>query len=105
MKCRLTDIAQVIRSKNSGPYELTLDIIFRDRETFERACRAKAFNPALVSRLYGVPEDRIVNIVEFAPAKAVKITFVRPIASGDLGETDVYGAQQHAPLLGLELDI
>jgi hypothetical protein len=105
MKFKLTDIAEVIRSKNSGPYELTLDVIFRDWDTFGRACRAKAFSPALVSRLYNVPEDKIINIVEFKPAKAVKITIVRPIASGDLGETDVYGAQQHAPLLGLELDI
>ena len=105
MKIKLTDAAQVIRSKNSGPYELTLDVIFKDRDLFERACRAKSFNPVLVSRLYGVPEDKIVNIVEFAPAKAVKITIVRPIASGDLGETDVYGAQQHAPLLGLELEL
>ena len=105
MKVKLTDAAQVIRSKNSGPYELTLDVIFRDWDLFERACNAKTFNPALVSRLYNVPEDKIVNIVEFKPAKAIKITIVRPIASGDLGETDVYGAQQHAPLLGIELDI
>jgi hypothetical protein len=105
MKIKLTDAASVIRSKNSGPYELTLDIIFRDWDLFERACKAKAINPALVSRLYNVPEDKIINIVEFKPAKAIKITIVRPIASGDLGETDVYGAQQHAPLLGLEIDI
>ena len=35
MKTKLTDIASVIRSKNSGPYELTLDIIFNDFETYE----------------------------------------------------------------------
>ena len=29
---KLTDIASVIRSKNSGPYELTLDIIFNEFE-------------------------------------------------------------------------
>jgi hypothetical protein len=105
MKTKLTDIAEVIRSKNSGPYELTLDIIFRDWETFERVCAAKAINPALVSRLYRVPQEKIIAIVEFKPAKAVKITIERPIASGDLGETDVYGAQQHGPLLDLVLDV
>ena len=40
-----------------------------------------------------------MNIIYFDPAKAVKITIVRPIPSGSLGETDVYGAQQHSPLI------
>lgn len=105
MKVKLTDAALVIRSKNSGPYELTLDIIFRDWEIFERFCRAKAINARLIAGLYRVPEDHVINIVEFQPAKAIKATIVRPLPSGDLGETDVYGAQQHAPLLDLECDV
>ncbi|MBC7294459.1 MAG: DUF4387 family protein, partial [Thermoleophilia bacterium] len=31
----------------------------------------------------------------------LKITLVRPLPSGSVGDTDIYGAQQHAPLLGL----
>ena len=46
-----------------------------------------------------------MNIIPFKPAKAIKITIKRPLCSGDLGETDVYGAQQHAPLLSLELNL
>lgn len=105
MRIKLVDIAQVIRSKNSGPYELTFDIIFKEWEMFEKVCQAKVINAALVSRLYGISEDQVINIIEFIPAKAIKATIVRPMASGELGETDVYGAQQHAPLLGLELEI
>lgn len=105
MKYKLIDIAQVIRSKNSGPYELTFDIIFKDWDIFERVNEAKIFDAALISRLYGIPEDNVINIIGFKPAKAIKATIVRPMPSGELGETDVYGAQQHAPLLGLELDI
>ena len=33
-KHKLTELASVIRSKNSGPYELTFDVIFKDFETF-----------------------------------------------------------------------
>jgi hypothetical protein len=29
----------------------------------------------------------------------------RPRTAGEIGETDVYGAQQHAPLLGLVIDL
>jgi len=103
-KRRITEVARVIRSKNSGPYELTLDIIFRSREEFE-LCRSKAVvNPALISKLYRIPESEILGIIWFEPAHAVKITIKRWIASGDPGETDIYGAQQHAPLLGIEFD-
>ncbi len=105
MKTKLTDLAGIIRSKNSGPYELTMDIIFNDYESFEKVRGAKVINEELVGKLYNITPDQIVGIVEFEPAKAIKITIRRPLCSGDLGETDVYGAQQHAPLLGLEFDL
>ncbi len=100
---KLIEAASVIRSKNSGPYELTFDIIFKDWDTFEKACRAKVINAKLIAGLYGIPEEKVITIVEFKPAKAIKATIERPICSGDPGETDVYGAQQHVPLFQVEL--
>lgn len=105
MKVKLTEIAEVIRSKNSGPYELTFDIIFKDWGTFEKVSQLGIINKELIARIYRIPVEKVQNVIAFTPAKAIKATIVRPIASGDLGETDVYGAQQHAPLLGLELDL
>lgn len=105
MKIKLIDIAQVIRSKNSGPYEITFDIIFKDWEIFNKVCTARVINEKLIAGLYGIPEEKVINIIEFKPAKAIKATIVRAICSGDLGETDVYGAQQHAPLLGVEFEL
>ena len=102
MTYKLFDHADVIRSKNSGPYELTFDIIFKDEAMFQRFCDADVITPQVFAKLYNIPETDITGIISFAPAKAVKITIVRPLASGDLGECDVYGAQQHAPLLGFE---
>lgn len=99
---KLTDVTNIIRSKNSGPYELTLDIMFKTAKDFEEACQKKIINEKLICELYKITPDQIINIVEFKPANAIKITIKRPICSGDLGETDVYGAQQHAPLLGIE---
>jgi len=105
MKRPITDVAKVIRSKNSGPYELTLDIIFKSRAEYERCKAQGVMNSALVSRLYRIPEQDVLGIIWFEPANAVKITIRRPIPSGDPGETDIYGAQQHAPLLGIEVDL
>ncbi|HNW34228.1 MAG TPA: DUF4387 domain-containing protein [Candidatus Ozemobacteraceae bacterium] len=103
-KRSIMEIAKVIRSKNSGPYELTLDIIFRSSEDYEMCKSREVVNPALISKLYKIPETDILGIIWFEPAHAVKITIKRWIPSGDPGETDIYGAQQHAPLLGIEFD-
>jgi hypothetical protein len=102
---KLIDIASVIRSKNSGPYELTFDVIFKDFETYGKVKAAQAVSKEKFCALYGIPETDVSHLVYFDPAKAVKITIRRPIPSGALGETDVYGAQQHAPLMGMEIEI
>ncbi|EHG24282.1 hypothetical protein HMPREF9332_00483 [Alloprevotella rava F0323] len=102
---KLIDIASVIRSKNSGPYELTFDVIFKDFETYGKVKATQAVSKEKFCALYGIPETDVFHLVYFDPAKAVKITIRRPIPSGALGETDVYGAQQHAPLMGMEIEI
>jgi hypothetical protein len=105
MKTKLLAITDIIRSKNSGPYELTMDIMFSSFDWYRKVCAAKVINEHLICGLYKIKPSEIINIIEFDPAKAVKITIKRPLCSGDPGETDVYGAQQHAPLLDLEFDL
>jgi hypothetical protein len=105
MKKSLSELTSVIRSKNSGPYELTMDMMFLSHAIYEKVCNADAINERVICGLYKVTPDKIINIVHFDPANAIKVTIVRPICSGDLGETDVYGAQQHAPLLDLMIDL
>ena len=105
MEYKLIDVASVIRSKNSGPYELTFDIIFKEVEMYEKVKAAKVINEKMFAPLYNIKESDILSLVYFDPAKAVKITIVRPIPSGALGETDVYGAQQHAPLMKYKFEL
>jgi hypothetical protein len=105
VKYKISDLADVIRSKNSGPYEITFDVIFKDIETFEKAAAAGCINPEMFAKLYGIPVKDIISVVAFRPAKAIKATIVRPIPSGNLGERDVYGAQQHGPLMNAVVDI
>lgn len=102
---KLKDIASVIRSKNAGPYELTFDIIFRDEKTYCRVKEMGIINRRLMKDLYAIPEEDVLSLVEFDQANAIKITVKRPRVAGDIGETDVYGAQQHAPLLDLEIPL
>ena len=101
---KLKDIAKACKSKNAGPFELTLDIMFDNAETFEKVRRTKVITPKLIAALYHVPVESVV-FTEYPPAFAYKATIERRIASGAVGDTDVYGAQQHAPLLDVEIPI
>jgi len=105
MKVRLVDITRVIRSKNAGPGELTLDIVFESKTWFERVVAAAIIDRELIARLYRQDADDVLSVIEFAPAFAIKATLRRPLASGAVGDTDIYGAQQHVPLLGLILEL
>lgn len=100
---RLSDLARVIRSKNAGPFELTLDVIFPDRETYDAVKRTGYFTREQMAALYHVPISDVYEVVYFDPANALKITLARQRPQGSIGESDTYGAQQHAPLLGVEL--
>lgn len=101
----LKDVANVIRSKNAGPYELTLDVILKDREMFDKIKAAGIINENVIARLYKIPVAEVLSIVYFPNALAIKATIVRPLASGNMGERDVYGAQQHAPLVNFEFEV
>lgn len=102
---KINDIAKVIRSKNCSPFELTLDIICRTRKDFEQLKAQGAVNAELIADLYRIPLDRVGKVIYFDAALAIKVTIRRDVPSGSPGDTDVYGAQQHAPLLALEFDL
>jgi hypothetical protein len=101
---RLRDIAKACKSKNAGPFEITIDVMFDDAKTFDAVCRSGVISPALFSRLYNVPAESVQFSV-YPPAFAFKASFERPVPSGAVGDTDVYGAQQHAPLLDVEIPV
>jgi hypothetical protein len=99
---KLVDIAKVIRSKNAGPTTLTLDLLFNDEGSFKLACASQALAPEAIAKLYSQPAAR-VQVLPYPPALAIKIVMPRRIVSGDPGDSDVYGAQQHGPMLGVVL--
>ena len=101
---RIRDIAKVCKSKNAGPFELTLDVVFDTAELFEKVRATGVLGPALIARLYDVAEADVL-FTPYPAGFAFKATIPRRIPSGDIGDTDIYGAQQHAPLLDVEIPI
>ncbi len=101
---RLSDIARVVRSKNTSPFTYSLDIMFRQAADYQRFKSQQLIDAQLIARLYGVPQQQVLDVIYFDPALAIKICLPREVSSGAPGDRDVYGAQQHAPLLLWEFD-
>jgi hypothetical protein len=94
-----------VRSKNTSPFTYSLDIMFREEADYRQFKSLQLVDAALVARLYGVAEDQVLDVIYFDPALAIKICLPREVSSGAPGDRDVYGAQQHAPLLLWEFEL
>lgn len=101
----LGQLADVMRSKNAGPFQITIDLMFDDAAAYRRVLASGALTPATLAPLYRVPPD-LVRIVPFDRVRAIKITLPRRSGvhgSGSAFDRDVYGAQQHGPLVDLAI--
>ena len=101
----LTALAKTIRSKNAGVDKITFDVIFPDRASYDLVRKSGVLSRAAVCRLYGIPDSRISDHVEFEPGLAIKFTIFRKVPSGSLGDPDIFGSQQYGPLLGIDVPL
>lgn len=98
----LADIAQLIRSKNAGPFTLTFDILFADLASYQRVKDSGALNPTAFAELYRCPIEK-VRFFECKNALAFKFSIPRPIPQGELGDGDLHGGQQFIPLMNVKI--
>ena len=102
---RLYDWATVVRSKNAGPFTLTVDLMFPDDAAFHGVLASESFCEANIAAMYGVPAES-VRICPFERIRTIKVSLPRGgRGSGSAGDRDVYGCQQHFPLAGMEIGI
>jgi len=99
---RLRDLARMIRSKNAGPFELTIDIIFSDQATYERVKKSGLVSKAFIAGMFQIGPEK-VKLFHYDPAYAIKASVPRYTISGDPDETDVFAGQQYPQLVDLEI--
>ena len=100
---KLYEKAKILRSKNSGPFEVTLDVLFESKQVYEEVKLSGVLTKEVVAKAYNVGLEDIHYFVYFDQALGIKMTIARKISSGSPGDRDVYGAQQHAPLMNIEV--
>ena len=98
----IADLAVLVRSKNAGPFWLTIDIMFDNPDHYRRVRDSEVINRAGIAGMYRRDPSDII-VVNHDAALAIKISFPRPQSSGSKLDSDVYGGQQYAPLLALAI--
>jgi hypothetical protein len=98
----LHQLAKLVRSKNAGPFQVTFDILFEDAATWRHVAASGVLSAERMAALYNVAVAD-VRVFHYEPGLAIKVSFPRPIPSGDPQDRDVTGGQQYAPLVDLEI--
>jgi hypothetical protein len=96
------DVAELVRSKNAGPFWQTLDVFLPDDETYRLVAESPAIDEAVIADLYGV-KFADVAIYRLPSIRVVKISFPRPTTQGGVEDRDMHAGQQHVPLSRLVL--
>ena len=96
------EVAELVRSKNAGPFWQTLDVFLPDDETYRLVADSPAIDEEVVARLYRVAADDVA-IFRLPSIRVVKISFPRPTAQGGVDDRDMHAGQQHVPLAQIVL--
>lgn len=98
---KLGDLVLKVRSKNAGPYWVTVDIFCGSRPTYDAV--AGALDNQFVSALFGQQVDALKRF-DISELHVIKFSFPRPVVQGSQFDRDMHGAQYSVLLAELELD-
>jgi uncharacterized protein DUF4387 len=94
------DLALEVRSKNAGPFWVTMELFMRDAAGYALAADPEILDEGIVAALYGVRAED-VQIFRIPSLNVVKISFPRPVPQGSLRDRDIHAGQHHVPLAAL----
>jgi hypothetical protein len=98
----IREVAELVRSKNAGPFWQTLDVFLPDDETYRLVAESPTIDEDVIARLYRVAAEE-VRIFRLPSIRVLKISFPRPTPQGGADDRDMHAGQQHVPLAELEL--
>jgi hypothetical protein len=96
----IDDLALEVRSKNAGPFWLTIEVFLPDDAAYRIA--AAVITADAVGALYRVAPGS-VQVFRIPQLRVVKVSFPRPVGQGTLHDRDMHAGQHHVPLASLSV--
>ena len=100
---KVRDVCSHVRSKNAGPFWITVDLFFDGEQLYRRHRDDVVFTPARIAPLFGT-QAALVKRFAVDRLNMLKISFPRPKPQGGMVERDMHSGQQFVRVLGLELE-
>jgi hypothetical protein len=98
----VSDLATLVRSKNAGPFWLTLDIFCDSDTAYNVVAAPDVITAQRIANVYDT-DPNSVRIFRLPQLRVVKISLPRPTAQGAIADRDMHAGQQHIPLSMLTL--
>jgi len=100
----LGDIADLVRSKNAGPFWMTLDVFFPDAAAYRQVETSGVLTATRIGELYRV-DPATVQLFHLPSINVIKASFPRPTVQGSFSDTDIHAGQHHIPLAQLPVPV
>lgn len=97
---KLGDAVYKIRSKNAGPFWVTIDVFCGDARVFNAV--VDHVETVQVASIFGIPRQTIKRF-DISSLNVVKFSIPRPVIQGDRFDRDMHGAQWSMLLEEIEL--
>lgn len=95
-------LCELVRSKNAGPFWVTIDLFFKSKIDFARYARSPNLAAGRIAHIYSVnPAQVRHHYVE--NLALLKISFPRRTPQGGVEERDLHGGQQFVRLIHVDL--
>ena len=98
---RLDEIAQKVRSKNAGPFWLTIDIFCGTDAAYETL--VQSLSTDRIAALYQQPVE-VLKRFDIPDLKVIKISMPRPVVQGSRADRDMHASQWGWLLAELEIN-
>jgi hypothetical protein len=96
----LGEVALLVRSKNAGPFWMTIDVFFATDADYEQV--AAVLTEDIVARLYQADRAEVA-LFPLPNIRVLKASFPRPVVQGAFADRDMHAGQQHVPLADLPI--
>jgi hypothetical protein len=94
-------IATKVRSKNAGPFWLTIDIFCGSAEAYARI--SGGLTTARVAACFGCPSQTVKRF-DIPDLQVVKLSIPRPAIQGTVADRDMHGAAWGPLVAEIEID-
>ena|SRR5258706_9154050 len=99
---KVNEVCRHVRSKNAGPFWVTVDFFFDSKKSFDRYSNSPALQGERIAGLCGTDGAHVRRIV-VPELLMIKLTYPRRSPQGGITERDMHSGQQYVRFLELEL--